>query len=99
MSPRDLPDFRCGILTDIQYADVDDAPNASGNQWRHYRGTLDVACRAVELFNTEHEQVGVFHAVSQPPPPGQPFFVSASSQPGWDKHQNHGAAAVSKTLI
>mmetsp|Transcript_58097 Transcript_58097/g.101701 ORF Transcript_58097/g.101701 Transcript_58097/m.101701 type:complete len:407 (-) Transcript_58097:187-1407(-) len=37
--------FSCGLLADIQYADVDDAKG------RHYRATLQVLEQAVDFFN------------------------------------------------
>ncbi len=57
-------DFRCGILSDIQYADVDDAHGSTGTQWRRYRGTLEVARRAVAFFNDEHAKVFQFRVPS-----------------------------------
>eukprot|EP00873_Tetraselmis_striata_P043645 jgi/Tetstr1/463909/TSEL_008719.t1 len=48
--------FRCGLIADIQYADVDDVGNLSGTQWRRYRGALDTARRAVDFFNAQHAE-------------------------------------------
>ncbi|GHP10787.1 hypothetical protein PPROV_000951800 [Pycnococcus provasolii] len=47
-------DFRFALISDIQFADVPDKTNATGTQFRRYRGTLDVAHRAVEFFNAHH---------------------------------------------
>uniref|UniRef100_A0A061S5P7 Calcineurin-like phosphoesterase domain-containing protein n=1 Tax=Tetraselmis sp. GSL018 TaxID=582737 RepID=A0A061S5P7_9CHLO len=48
--------FRCGLVADIQYADVDDIRSASGRQLRSYRGALKTAQKAVQFFNEEHSQ-------------------------------------------
>lgn len=42
------PLFRFGAIADVQYADVDDAHNFRGNQFRRYRGALKCLERAVE---------------------------------------------------
>eukprot|EP00924_Labyrinthula_sp_SR-Ha-C_P000993 maker-scaffold_7-snap-gene-10.20-mRNA-1 protein AED:0.21 eAED:0.21 QI:114/1/1/1/0.5/0.33/3/680/359 len=45
--------FRFGLISDIQTADIDDAPNFVGTEIRHYRGALEAAKLAVQDFNLE----------------------------------------------
>lgn len=52
--PSKTPNFRFGVVTDIQYADVDDCMNFSGTQLRKYRGSLDCLRLAVDSFNDAH---------------------------------------------
>ena len=46
------PLFRFGVISDIQYADIDEAMNFTQTERRDYRGTLAHTKRAVERWNT-----------------------------------------------
>jgi manganese-dependent ADP-ribose/CDP-alcohol diphosphatase len=45
------PQFRFGVIADIQFCDCDDASNFAGTEVRHYRGTLSQADAAAEHWN------------------------------------------------
>mmetsp|Transcript_27828 Transcript_27828/g.91075 ORF Transcript_27828/g.91075 Transcript_27828/m.91075 type:complete len:438 (+) Transcript_27828:93-1406(+) len=51
-APAEPPLFRFGCIADIQYCDVDDKTNATGTQFRYYRGALRVAANAAAAFNS-----------------------------------------------
>ena len=46
------PLFTFGVIADIQHADIDDATNFSGCEFRGYRRALEVAKKAIEFWNT-----------------------------------------------
>jgi len=46
------PTFAFGLISDVQYADIDDGLDHKEKMQRHYRGALDVLTRAVQYFNT-----------------------------------------------
>ena len=46
------PQFRFGVIADIQYCDCDTATNFAGTEVRNYRGTLAQAQDAVALWNS-----------------------------------------------
>lgn len=45
--------FVFGLITDIQYADIDDRPNYSKTKWRRYRNALSCLQRAVNHWKTQ----------------------------------------------
>lgn len=45
--------FHFGVITDVQYCDIDDAWVYEGTQLRKYRGALTSLTNAVERFNRE----------------------------------------------
>lgn len=53
------PVFKFGLIADIQHADIDDATNFSGSEFRGYRRALDVTRAAVEYWNTNARAQGM----------------------------------------
>ena len=51
-APPGEPQLRVGIVSDVQYADVDDATNFVGNRWRKYRQSLEILGMAAEEFES-----------------------------------------------
>mmetsp|Transcript_41466 Transcript_41466/g.119539 ORF Transcript_41466/g.119539 Transcript_41466/m.119539 type:complete len:362 (-) Transcript_41466:160-1245(-) len=51
-SPGESAVLRLGLIADIQFADIDDAPCYFGSGWRRYRNSLNVARAAVDVWNT-----------------------------------------------
>ena len=49
------PLLRFGVIADVQYCDIPDAWNFSGNVKRHYRGALDCLRNAVRRWNAGPE--------------------------------------------
>ena len=43
--------FRFGVISDVQYCDIDDGTNFEGTEVRKYRGSLDALRDAVAHFN------------------------------------------------
>jgi len=46
------PAVSFGLISDVQYADIDNALDPNGRMQRHYRGALDVLTRAVAHFSS-----------------------------------------------
>ena len=51
--------LRFGLVTDIQYCDVDDAQNYGGTETRFYRGSLEGAKRAADGFREAKSDGGL----------------------------------------
>jgi manganese-dependent ADP-ribose/CDP-alcohol diphosphatase len=54
-APTPTPLFRFGLIADVQYADIDDATNFSGDSVRNYRSTLETVKLAVAHWNAQSD--------------------------------------------
>lgn len=50
------PLFSFGVISDIQYADRDNAQNYTKTKWRYYRNTLNLVQEAVESWSSRFRQ-------------------------------------------
>lgn len=55
------PLLRFGLLTDIQYADIDDRMQVYSKRWRYYRNSLRILNNAVEDYNKMDDLKMVLH--------------------------------------
>ena len=56
MSSKATPSFRFGLISDIQYADINDAMNFSKTEQRTYRGGIEYTRAAVQYWNNMQPQ-------------------------------------------